>query len=254
MVKEKKVQNIWDGIYHSFNEAKSKGKAFSSKRWLGRITDQLLDYRNEVQREDSTSVLPPRISELPILTADIKPSSIIDFGGSSGWTYEYLKNSVSNLSLDIYLVIEIDEIVNHAKEKKFHGPPVSFQTDAGNVKSADILYTNSVLQYVHDDSIFSKLIESTNPEYILIEDFIGGEFDDYYTLQNYYEYRIPVKFRNRKEFLSNIQKYGYELIISKPYPSIIYEKIIKFPMDNFPEDKQVGYSETILFRRIELKK
>jgi len=253
MTKGSRDQNIWDGIYLSYEDLISKGKAFTSERWLTRITDQLLDYRNDVKRKNSASVLPPRISELPIIAGEVCPKSIIDFGGSSAWAYEYLKNSLPRLSLDSYLVIEIPEIVRYMNDQKLHQPPVSFQTATKEMTSVDILYTNSVLQYLPDDLIFTNLIKSTKPKYILIEDFIGGRFNDYFTIQNYYESRIPVKFRNRDKFINLITIIGYEIIVSKPYPSIIQDKIVPFPMDNFPDDKQVSYSETLLFKRIETR-
>ena len=87
------------------------------------------------------------------------------------------------------------------------------------------------------------------PEYILLEDFFGGEFDDYYSLQKYYDHTIPVKFRNRKEFITKILKAGYSLKYAKPYMPAIRGEIQELYMDNFPKNLRVRYGETLLFER-----
>ena len=81
-------QRVWDGVYPSWSLACDAAQAFGGKGldgdiWFKRITDQLTDYREEIRI--CGVAMPPRPSNLPMLCAYEKPTSIVDFGGSSGW-------------------------------------------------------------------------------------------------------------------------------------------------------------------------
>ena len=81
-------QRVWDGVYPSWSLACDAAQAFGGKGldgeiWFQRISDQLTDYREEIRI--CGVAMPPRPSNLPMLCAYEKPTSIVDFGGSSGW-------------------------------------------------------------------------------------------------------------------------------------------------------------------------
>lgn len=246
MSEEEKIPSSWEGVYQTWEEAKSEGQAFASDRWIKRITGQLLDYRRAIASQHN--VPPPRPSDLPLLCALVQPKSILDFGGSSGWVWEFLNESSINQSVDEYLIMEIDSVVNFMDESNFHQLPVIYLSNIESQK-LDVVYTNSVLQYIDVDEVFFSVIEKTNPEWVLIEDFLGGSFNDFYSLQVYWDYRIPVKFRNREKFISAFKNIGYECVLSKPYLATIRGSIRPLPMSALPEDKQVSYGETMLLKR-----
>ena len=84
----------------------------------------------------------------------------------------------------------------------------------------------------------------------MIEDFIGGDFDTYFSNQIYYEDRIPVKFRNKNSFIKRIEDLSFELLFSDNYITEHQGKIQKFPMSAIPISKQVKYGKTLLFKKI----
>jgi putative methyltransferase (TIGR04325 family) len=181
-----------------------------------------------------------------MLVALTEATRIIDFGGSSAWVHEFCKSSLKNNTIKEYIVIEIDSVVNFMESLHIHNPPVIYKSTLDEIGSNfDIFYSNSAMQYLYDDIEFLKAIEKLQPHWILIEDFLSGDFDDFYTNQNYYEYKIPVKFRNQKKFIAGLS--GYELVLSKPYAPSIHGLIRPYPMDNFPENSKLKYSQTILF-------
>lgn len=245
---------IWEGVYETLEEAQSEGAGFASEHWMERIIGQLLNYRKEI--ETHSLVMPARTSDLPFLVALTNANTIIDFGGSSGWTYDFLKKTVPQNTIYDYVIVEIEEIVCRMQAASLHTAPVSYLTDTslldGETGAAkgwevNIFYTNSVLQYVYDDAVFLKFLEELQPNWLLIEDFLGGDFDNYFSLQKYYESRIPIRFRNRQDFLNGL--HGYDLILAKPYAAEIMGMVKELPMDNFPIDKRVRYGETMLFQR-----
>lgn len=239
---------IWEGVYETFEEAQAEGTGFACERWIDRINQQLLKYRSE--RENHALVMPPRMSDLPFLVALTAAKRIIDFGGSSGWTYEYLQSAMEQKTIDDYVVVEIEDVVRHVQVAFLHAYPVSYVTDLNAIydrAEGSVFYTNSVLQYIRDDDTWLQAIDRLKPDWLLIEDFMGGDFDEYFSLQNYYESKIPIRFRNRSDFLNKLD--CYDLILSKPYAATIMGVIQELPMENFPLNKRVRYGETLLLKK-----
>ena len=180
-----KTPPIWEGVYQTWQEAAAVGKGFSSQRWLDRIVQQLEDY-NIDRKKYGNLAMPPRPSSLPMLCSLTNPESIVDFGGSSGWVWYYLKECIADLLVMKYDIIENNKIYEYFKNSNYHdGQPIYYYTIDKYDSNCDILYTNSTLHYIKDDKLFFQLIERTKPKYLLIEDFVGGDFDDYYTTQIY---------------------------------------------------------------------
>ena len=118
------VQNIWSGhIYNTWEEACAAAEArlsdFTQERWLQRITGQLIDYRTLVS-EVGIAATPPRPSNLSLVASLIGATSIIDFGGSSGWCYEMLNNTYISASKLQYTVIETEDVVSFLRGKNLH--------------------------------------------------------------------------------------------------------------------------------------
>ena len=247
-----KTPPIWEGVYQTWQEAAASavGKGFSGQRWLDRIVQQLEDY-NIDRKKYGNLALPPRPSSLPMVCSLTNPESIVDFGGSSGWVWYYLKECIVDILVTKYNVIENNEICQHFTNLNYHvDQPINYFTYQNFSGNCDILYTNSALHYIKDDKIFFRLIEKTKSKYLLVEDFLGGDFNDFFSTQIYYDDRIPVKFRNKKNFISDIRDLSFELLLSKDYITSIRGKIQSFPMSNLPEKNRVRYGETLLFKRL----
>ncbi|CAN4273559.1 Putative methyltransferase, LIC12133 family [Methylophilaceae bacterium] len=246
---------IWNGTYLSWDQACEAAKVIgtgsgpSSDRWFKRITQQLLDYRDEFG--EYGVAMPPRPSNLPLVCAMTKPYAIIDFGGSSGWCWDYLHNSVSSHRIESYVVIETEEVVNYMCESGLHNMRVKYKTINDSIKACDLLYCNSVLQYFASNATLISLINRTNPKYILLEDLVANGDDDFYTVQTYYEFGMPYRFIGLTNLLNELKEQGYAQLSSHPYASPILGAIKPFNMGNFPTDKQIHYSLSILLKRQE---
>lgn len=238
---------IWEGVFQNYEEVEKKGTVFSGHIWKKRIIKQLVDFRK--QSLENKIVSPPRSSDLPILHSITASNSIIDFGGSSGWNYEFLKHSSLHSKIQKYLIIEIDEIVELMKSKELQKEPVTFATHLQKKQAFDILYSNSVLQYIYDDDLFTQIINNASPKWILIEDFLGGDFHDFFSVQSFYEDKIPVKFRNIDSFVKKISDTGYKLYFRKKYPSVINGIQQDLPMESLPEDCRVKNGINFLFKK-----
>jgi putative methyltransferase (TIGR04325 family) len=219
--------------------------AFNSDRWLTQLEDSFLRYQN-----NDSLIPPPRASDLPLLVSTLGITSVLDYGGSNGWTFEYLKRSC-NINPDsfFYTIYELPHVCAFFSVIHPIGSPVTYKSSLSDLQNFEVLYSNSVLQYLLDDTELFNVIKRHCPRYILLENFLGGDFHDYYSLQNYYEYQIPVKFRCYSSFLTSVMSLGYTLLLRKVYYEPIRGTITSFNMDNFPDNLRINYGTTLIFER-----
>ena len=253
MPAKKSSNYIWKGIYPTWTSACEAAKVmgsdvgFSDDRWFQRIKQQLLDYRNELQQYGVA--MPPRPSNLPLVCAIVDPNSVLDFGGSSGWCWDYLKSSVVSHHINSYQIVETKDVVNFMNESKLHNDPVQYMTIDAKIKSCDLFYCNSVLQYFESNAILMQLIEQTKPRYILLDELAAKGGEDLYSLQTSYDSKIPYRFIGLSKLLAELEHHGYDEMARYPYASPILGVIKPFEMENFPKEKQLRYSLSVLLQK-----
>lgn len=243
--------NIFNGIYNSFEEAvvQLRGAGFSSIDWLEREQHRFLTYRELC----SLKVAPPqKICNLPFLVALSGVKSIADFGGSTGWAWEYLKSSGTARTIEKYFIVELEASCRYFAS--LHTRPVEYLTSLPLDEHIDVLYTNSMIQYIADDENFFEILRNQRPTYVLIDDFLGGPISDFFSIQTYYDSELVVKFRNAQNFVQRIISLDFELLTSTPYVNPILGRIQSFPMENFPTDNRIEHPITLLFRSVRLNK
>jgi len=243
---------IWDGIYATWEDAcrvsRLKGvNGHGDRRWLERIVKQIQDYRNEFSQYGIA--VPPRPSSLPFVCSFVNPCSIIDFGGSSGWTLDYLRNSNRMLSVTSYIVVELDQVIEHLKGVGVSDSVVDYRTLRDEFQKCDILYSNSVLQYFDSNAPLLRLIEQSTPNFVLLDDLVAKGDEDLFTLQANYGSAIPYRFLSMSKILGQLEELGYQELMRSPYASPILGLVKPLEMSNFPVEKRIRYSYTVLFKR-----
>ena len=245
---------IWKSIYPTWSDACEAAKAIgggglSGERWFQRITQQISDYRGELR--DYGIAMPPRASNLPLVCAMSDPTAIVDFGGSSGWCWDYLQNSLFKNRVSSYVVVETDEVVNYMKKSGIHNAPVKYASLKDPLDQCDLLYSNSVLQYFGSNASLLSLIERTIPQYILLEDLVVKSEDDFFSVQSYRGSAIPYRFLGLQKLLKELSCSGYKELARYPYFSPVLGVIKPLEMSNFPEENQLRYSQSILLKKFE---
>jgi putative methyltransferase (TIGR04325 family) len=250
-LKGSNAHHVWDGLFLTWEEAcnnaekrQAPGRGLQSKRWLKRITQQLSDYRKEFQKYGVAA--PPRPCNLPLICAIISPRTIIDFGGSSGWSWEYLKNSLPNQVIKRFEIIETKKVVKHMKTSKVHAPPVTYKTLDESMERCDLLYCNSVLQYFNSNNPFLFLVEKTKPRYIFLEDCAAHGDKDFFSTQNYHGSCLPYRFIGLKKLLTELS--GYMELSRNPYLSPIQGVTDLLEMGNFPKTNRLRYTSSVLLK------
>ncbi len=246
--------HIWNGPYLTWNDAINAAsamtvgeRAFDSDRWLHRVIQQLLDYRNELLKFGIAQ--PPRPCNLPFVCAVTSPTTIIDFGGSSGWCWDYLQNALPRNMISSYTIVELESIVKHMQISGLHSDIVNYQTLDAPLAPCDLLYANSVLQYFDSNQQLLSLIERTEPDFIFLEDTLGTGEKDFFTIQPYYNSAIPHRFIGLGNLLKDLSSKDYQELARCPYASPIFGVMKPLSMENFPEDLQLRYSVSILLKK-----
>jgi putative methyltransferase (TIGR04325 family) len=242
---------IWNGPFKTWDEAcaavPDQGDAFVSARWMDRIVQQLKEFREAYATEGLA--LPPRPCNLPMVCALTRSASIVDFGGSSGWCYDYLERTLKNTAIASYVIVEISHTAEHMKRSGLHPLPVAYKTIENSLPQCDLLYCNSVLQYFESNTEFLDLIKRVRPRYILLDDLLAMGENDFFATQTYYHTAIPHRFLGLQRLLSDAASAGYEPLASTPFASPILGAMNPLPMDNFPEEFRLRYSLSVLLER-----
>ena len=245
------IVDVWDGIYTRWDDAvraaEDGGEAvFDSDGWLRKVVVQLQDYRERIAVHGVT--LPPRPSNLPIVGALIEPTTIVDLGGSSGWSWDYLRSAVPHCRVERYDIIETQNIVDHFEHSEHHQPPVRYHTTTTALESCDLLYTNSVLQYFPSNDGLLEIVQALLPKYILLDDLFADENPEFYSVQNYYGKKIPCRFMNFSKLDQDLEHRGYSLVAKVPFDTPTLGVSQTKPMDNFPASHRLQYSISALYQ------
>ena len=226
------------------------GSGLGGDEWFRRITGQLRDYREELRLHGVA--MPPRPSSLPMLCALTRPRTIVDFGGSSGWCWDYLRETGGGGTVLSYVVVETPAVVDFMERANLHDGVMRFVTAEGKLCSADLLYVNSVLQYLGSNNALLNLLERTNPEFILGEDLMLTSGEDCFTNQSFRGSFIPYRFIGKQRLLSDLGALGYVPLLTCPYPSPINGVVAPILVTDFPQSFQIRYSSSVLLKRTAL--
>ncbi|EMY76317.1 methyltransferase, TIGR04325 family [Leptospira weilii serovar Ranarum str. ICFT] len=244
---------IWDGVFLSWEEAvRSAGgtdgeKGFSNERWFERILDQLNSFRSEIK--EFGIAVPPRPTNLPTVISLTNSKSIVDLGGSSGWIYDYLNSITLFSKIKKYSILEVPDIVS--RSKRFgHSGKVQYFTNYKKIRSCDLFYTNSVIQYFPTNEYLLEIIGQVKPKFILVDDLYAGNNEEFFSNQIRYEKRIPHRFLNFEKFRKEVSKKGYRLILKQPFNTPILGQYQPKPMDHFPKEYRLRYSLSVVFQKI----
>jgi len=176
--------------------------------------------------------LPPRQSNLALVVKLTNCQKILDFGGSSGWTWEFLKNSIQKNKIRNlkYEILELKEISEYIQKKKLH---------------------DDQLRYINfkDNNYFLGVIDKSKPNFILLDGLVAKDKNDFFTVQTFYDSLIPFRFIGLQKLIIELKKRGYSPLYNSPYFSPINGRLGPYPMNNFNRKYRLRYAITILLKK-----
>ncbi len=147
---------------------------------------------------------------------------ILDFGGSL-LSYFDLNSKISkNVKYILYNPHLVDEIRNLNEVNNIE-ILTHINTLAIKKKKVNILYSNSVVQYLQElESIFLKKILTPNIKLIILTDVYVSYDKDFYIMQK--NHNIKIKVRNINKIIKIFEKYRYNIIFKSVFKK---EKVSK---------------------------
>jgi putative methyltransferase (TIGR04325 family) len=206
------VPPIWSGYFRSWEESVEAASilnsgtvasAFESNRWILR---QLEMY------DDAANAKFPRSSSLPQIACAVGATRIYDFGGGSGWPIELLGADTVE-RLETYVVIEQADVVAAMSAVDRISSTVEFAEVStlaiDSSSAANLLYSNSAVQYVPSDEEFGDLLNRLRPEWVLLDDLQVSTGREFFSLQHYYGTYIPCRFFDEQAITQYLSQLGY---------------------------------------------
>lgn len=242
---------IWSGVYCKFSDVKGEEGFSESEKWLDKQLVKVSGARDRLNTIDSISdlaqtqdyVLFSYVVSMHTIRKD-SPVRILDFGGGLACTYLPLIAMLPDSSLIEYVIVENTEICDEGNKFFDLDKRITFKTDIPEFDKFDIVHAGSSMHYVDDWIGCLERLSSLNATWLIFADLPAGDIETFVTTQHYYGRKIPVRFWNIHEFISNVQQFGYNLAMKSRYKSDYLEE-----MYLFDEKYKLNYFSQLVFRK-----
>ncbi len=191
-----------------FCEKSNIGKKFPADVWQVRQLEFLRKSRLGIS---------PRAESISEILAKEKDLKIVDFGGGSGWLFQYLK--ALGYDANCLAIVETDESISWFNKGNIDSVWKTNKelTELELNGQKEVFYSNSCIQYVDKIEPFLGLILKKPWTYLILEDIPNLENRDIWTCQNYYGYLSPYHFFNINSLISLIENFGFKLTLNSEY-------------------------------------
>jgi putative methyltransferase (TIGR04325 family) len=246
---------VFEGVYARFDEAPEVGDGFAGSIWRERSLKSARDEAKKLAAGEALDYsLRQRNAVLPVVVAMLLSrqarAKILDFGGGLGTAFMALSRAIGDdIARVDYHVVEVDGICRDGRELFSGRCGPTFEADLPQGGGFDVVTASSVLQYVKDWPGVVRRLAGYGALYLVLGDVFIGEFQSYVTLQNYYDSRIRHWFVNAAEFIGEIEKQGYTLLLRSPCDNCILGVYGPLPMSHFPQALQLPHASHLLFSK-----
>ena len=148
---------------------------FNSNKWLAKQIDML-----STALEGNL----PRESSVPEFIMERQFDNFVDYGGGPGWIWAYLLQTGMPPDLN-YFNIELASSRFFFENLNADLPIMNFiyLIEIDKLRSSQtLLCANSTLQYMDDNSELLRLISDLNPQRIILDDIVGEDEEEFFSL------------------------------------------------------------------------
>jgi len=235
----------WEGIYGHYCDVPVRPDNYDDEIQVKRHYEWTRAAMDKV-RAGKVPYLWHRVLAVVAAMASSRTGSVrvLDFGGAVGSGYVHLLGTLpKHVAID-YRVVDLEKMCVAGRQLFGADARITFHTALpDDDRSPDIIYLNSVLQYVEDYRGLLTKLASIQADFILCTRLAAGDILTYATKQiNLANKTLAYWFLNRSEVIGVLTGAGY---------SLVYEDLDdqEFNQNNFPEMYRIGRMRVMLFRR-----
>jgi putative methyltransferase (TIGR04325 family) len=169
---------------------------------------------------------------------------VIDFGGGTGSGFAQLISSLPP-SITIEYVVVDNQAACAAGRRVFGGETrIEFVTDVANIMPpVDLVYVNSVLQYIEDYAGTLRRLTALQPRYVFLARLAAGNVTRFASEQiNIRGRSFPYWFLNLPEIVGLLDSFGYDLACDSFVDT-------RYDQSNLPASQRVERFRNVLFER-----
>ena len=243
---------IWEGIYKNFNEAgdemsKPDDNIWDDSIWIEKQTAQQREALNKLKGDTAISELAKSSDyTLPVLLATMKQNEhcpkVLDFGGGLASSYLPLCSMLPGNFHFKFVVVENGLIVKNGNKLFKDDKRIKFVNHLPSDKSFDIIHLGSSMHYVNDWLGLVSSFAKMKPKFLVFADLPAGDIETFVTNQNFNGTKIPVRFWNINEFVSEVENCGFKLLVKSRFHSNYIQE-----MKSFPVQYRLNYFSQLIF-------
>lgn len=233
---------VWRGVYGSLHEVPVPDGAGTTEP----LADLLSAARKAIERQRAREGLrlwhDVFVTVCGTVAADRGRLRVVDFGGGAGTGFIQLRGAIpSQVAID-YEVIDLPAVCAAGRELFADDGRVTFSTQVrAGAPPPDVVYANSVLQYVDDYQGTLRTLAGLGAEYLLLSRTALWPGARFATQQiNLKGHVLPHWFLNEREVFDLLRDLGYAPVIDLLRPP--------HPVD-LPPSHRVDHLRDVLFRR-----
>jgi len=176
---------------------------------------------------------------------EASPVKVLDFGGGMGVSYALTRASLLGVGSLQYHVVENPKLCEAGAALFANDARIHFHRDIPpDLAGVDVVYVNSVLQYIEDYRGLLRRLCALGPRFVLLARCSAGKVQTYATAQvTLPGKRIPYWFLGVDELVSILRESGYRPVFMARggYPVL---------QPNFDEGHRIGSASNLLFARL----
>ncbi|MFC1536583.1 methyltransferase, TIGR04325 family [Pseudomonadota bacterium] len=245
---------IWEGVYEDWEDAPVIEGAFDSSKWLDDQTalarKERLDYQQFTGHISPNAISHDYIlpTVLAMVAADDRKLRVLDFGGGLASSYLPLIASLPERGNIEFHVVESRGVCERGRELFASDMNLFFHEEIPTSGHYDVIHAGRSFQYVDDWRGLLHSFADLEPDYLVLAGVLAGENRSFVSLQNYYGYKIRVRFLNFAELIEETEKCGFEMLGKSLHLSKRLGKTGPLPMENLPEMYRLEHPCQLLFR------
>lgn len=199
---------LWEGVYSTQHNASENLRNFSNELSENSLSRYKWIEKQRYLLEEAWVGKVHRTFSLPKTLQLNSKITILDFGGGIGWGFPLV---LANFSPIEYYIVETEDSVNTFSKYWWNDFPVFTSNYRTIKKKVDVIYVNSVLQYLENNQTLIDLIKHFIPEKVVIDEIVASKSKEFFSLQNHWDTQLIYRFLNLNDLAIDIGRCGYSL-------------------------------------------